>query len=95
MTALVARRETQTSPFDFFHWSSPVHNAGQDETYTRETERLHVVIFAGKDTYPVCLRVKNDHVSKNNPAASGAAAILSRDWTWTMLIAVTIAFWLA
>jgi hypothetical protein len=93
MTALAAQGETQTSPFDFFHWSSLVYTVGNNETYIRETERLHVVIFSGKDTYPVCLRVKDDHVSKSSPATSGAAAILSRDSTWTMLAAVVIAFW--
>ncbi|KAI4741425.1 hypothetical protein E4T50_08149 [Aureobasidium sp. EXF-12298] len=92
---LAAQGETQTSPFNFFHWSSLVYTVGNNETYIRETERLHVVIFSGKDTYPVCLRVKDDHVSKSSPATSGAAAISSRDMTWKMLMAVAIAFWLA
>jgi len=93
MTALAAGGETQTSPFDFLYWLSPVYNAEHNQTYTRATERLHVVIFAGKDTYPVCLRVKTDHVSKTSPATSAAAAISSRDLMWIMVTAFTVVFW--
>lgn len=82
------------SPFDFLHWLSPPYNAGDNQTYIRETERLHVVIFAGKNTYPVCLRVKTDHVSETSPA-SGAATISSRDLTWAMLTAIIVTVWLA
>jgi hypothetical protein len=94
-TALVGRGQTQMSPFDFYHWSSPVYAAGDDSEYTRESERLHVVIFSGKDTYPVCVRVKDDHVSKKSPAVSGAAGIPSGSSWWTMVTTLGLAMWLA
>jgi hypothetical protein len=83
------------SPYDFFHWSSQVYTAGDDAAYTRESERLHVVILTGKDTYPVCVRVKDDHVNKKSPAVSGAAQILSRSSMWTMVTTLAVAVWLA
>ncbi|KAH0366557.1 hypothetical protein KCU65_g5245, partial [Aureobasidium melanogenum] len=84
----------QMSPFDFFHWSSPVYSAGNDSYYQRESERLHVVVFAGKNTYPVCVRVKTDHLNKQSPATSGAAASLTGSLMPAMIMALSAAFWL-
>lgn len=65
--------EIQSSPFGFAYYTSPVYSAGNESRYQREAERLHVVVLSGKQTYPVCLRVKTDHVSKGDPSTSGAA----------------------
>ncbi|KAI4731674.1 hypothetical protein E4T49_00473 [Aureobasidium sp. EXF-10728] len=91
---LGAQGETQMSPLDFFHWSSPAYTAGNDTAYTRETERLHVVIFSGKDTYPVCLRVKTDHVNKKSPATSGAAKGSSASLMSLVMLVISVAMWL-
>ncbi|CAD0082207.1 unnamed protein product, partial [Aureobasidium vineae] len=92
---LVAQGETQKSPLSFFHWSSPAYTAGNDTAYTRETERLHVVIFSGKNTYPVCLRVKTDHVNKKSPATSGATISSSRSLVFSVMLVISAALWLA
>ncbi|KAK6007314.1 hypothetical protein QM012_006322 [Aureobasidium pullulans] len=85
----------QVSPFDFFYWSSPVYSAGNDTFYQRESERLHVAIFAGKNTYPVCVRVKTDHLKNESPATSEAAGSLHRSLMPTMMLALSAGFWLA
>lgn len=85
----------QTSPVDFFHWSSPVYSAGSDSAYQRESERLHVVIFSGKDTYPVCVRVKTDHLNNKSPATSGAPRSLTGSLMPAMILVLSAAFWLA
>ncbi|KAH0111867.1 hypothetical protein KCU60_g5548, partial [Aureobasidium melanogenum] len=87
--------DVQTSPVDFFHWSSSVYSAGNDTYYQRESERLHVVIFAGKNTYPVCVRVKTDHLNKKSPATSGAAGSLTGSLMPMMMLALSAGFWLA
>ncbi|CAD0106553.1 unnamed protein product, partial [Aureobasidium uvarum] len=92
---LVAQGETQKSPLSFFRWSSPAYTAGNDTEYTRETERLHVVIFSGMNTYPVCLRVETDHVDKKSPATSGAAKSSSGSSMFSVMLVISAALWLA
>ncbi|KAG9697696.1 hypothetical protein KCU95_g3494, partial [Aureobasidium melanogenum] len=87
--------DMQTSPFDFYYWSSPVYSAGNDTAYQRESERLHVVIFAGKNTCPVCVRVKTDHLNKKSPATSGAAGSLTGSTMSMMIIALSAGLWMA
>ncbi|KAI5212759.1 hypothetical protein E4T38_00303 [Aureobasidium subglaciale] len=86
---------SQMSPLDFSYWSSPIYAAGNDTYYQREVERLHVVIFAGTQNVPVCLRVKTDHVSDKSPATSGAARNSRIGLTSAVMVALGCFFMLA
>lgn len=83
------------SPFNFYQWSSQVYPAGNGTAFERESERLHVVVFSGKNAYPVCLRVKTDHLNKKSPATSGAAGSVTGSLMPAMIVALSAAFWLA
>ncbi|KAI5260819.1 hypothetical protein E4T47_09557 [Aureobasidium subglaciale] len=86
---------SQMSPLDFSYWSSPIYATGNDTYYQREVERLHVVIFAGTQNVPVCLRVKTDHVSDKSPATSGAARNSRIGLTSAVMVALGCFFMLA
>jgi hypothetical protein len=53
--------------------TSAVHEQSDTTYYERELERLHVFVFSGQATYPVCVRVDSKRVSKKDPGTSGAA----------------------
>lgn len=81
------------SPYGFAFWASPIYEAGDMMAYTRETERLHVMILNAKGTVPICARVTDDHVSPGGPS-SGAEGKWKGSAALALLMACTIALWL-
>lgn len=64
-----------TGIYPFAYRASPLYSSGDGTYYARESERLHVVVFTGRMSYPVCLRLKDDHLKRGSPASTAAKGI--------------------
>lgn len=77
---LTRENHTRNDPgsYPVAYWASPLYSSGNSTYYDRETERLHVVVFTGLGTYPVCTRLKEDRIDRDSPASAGSK---SSQWT--------------
>ncbi|KAI7183313.1 hypothetical protein KC363_g8308 [Hortaea werneckii] len=51
---------------------SGVYSAGNRTLIERELNRVHFAILAGNETYPLCLRFRNNEVNSSNPGTGPA-----------------------
>ena len=63
------------SPVEFSWYQSQIFSAGNDSYYERENERLHVAFLSGSwGITPLCTRVNNTKLSKNDIAVEQGGA---------------------
>jgi hypothetical protein len=81
------------SPVEFSYYRSQIFSAGNDSYYEREDERLHAAFLSGIwGITPVCTRVNNTKLSKNDIAVQqGGAGSVRGSVGLSMVIALAIA----
>ena len=63
------------SPVEFANYRSQIFSAGNESFYEREDKRLHVAFLSGNwGITPICTRVNNTKLSKNDVAVQQGGA---------------------